>query len=160
MGMTNTEKPLFKLTSDTKYGFYTLHKWAHDEKNVYGEVKEWFRSAEVLVRGIYTDSVPSSFTLKINEKHPFEILGENVEAIEGQDLWENVDIFVNQRRAGEDYPTVDPETYDECELQLSDHGFDHGTLENEGWELVGYRVGFDDGNVTVEKVLATKLEKD
>ncbi len=72
--MTDTEKPLFKLTHESKWGFYILHKWVHDEKNVYAEVKETSKWATVWVRGIYNDSVPSSFTLKVDEKNPFEIL--------------------------------------------------------------------------------------
>ena len=151
--MADTEKPLFKLTQESKWAFYTLHKWAHDKKNVYGEVKESSKWAIVYVRGIYNNSVPSSFTLKVDEKNPFEILGENIEAIEDDDS--EVAVSVNQRRSGKDDPRVDAKTLQECEeeLRISMYGMQEGMLEDEGWKLVGKRVGFAHGEVTVEKVL-------
>lgn len=152
--MIDTEKPLFKLTHESKWGFYILHKWVHDEKNVYAEVKETSKWATVWVRGIYNDSVPSSFTLKVDEKNPFEILEENIEAIEDDDD-SDVAVSVNQRRSGKDDPRVDAETLQECEeeLRISMYGMQEGMLEDEGWKLVGKRVGFAHGEVTVEKVL-------
>ena len=77
--MTDTKKPLFKLTNTRKGAFYTLTKWVHDEKNIYGEMKRWSKRGTVWVSGIYTDLVPSSFTPKVEEYNPFEILGENIE---------------------------------------------------------------------------------
>ena len=150
--MTDTEKPLFKLTHESKWGFYILHKWVHDEKNVYAEVKETSKWATVYVRGIYNDSVPSSFTLKVDEKSPFEILGENIEAIEDDDS--EVDVSVNQRRSGKDDPRVDAETLQECEkeLRISMYGMQEGMLEDEGWQLVGKRVGFGHVEVKIQKV--------
>ena len=150
--MTDTEKPLFKLTQESRWSFYTLHKWVHDEKNVYGEIRESSKWATVYVRGIYNDSAPSSFTLKVDEKNPFEILEENIEAIEDDDS--EVDVYVNQRRSGRNDPRVDAETLQVCqeELRISMYGMQEGMLEDEGWKLVGKRVGFGHGEVTVEKV--------
>ena len=150
--MTDTEKPLFKLTQESRWSFYTLHKWVHDEKNVYGEIRESSKWATVYVRGIYNDSVPSSFTLIVDEKNPFEILEENIEAIEDDDS--QVDVYVNQRRSGRNDPRVDAETLQVCqeELRISMYGMQEGMLEDEGWKLVGKRVGVGHGEVTVEKV--------
>ena len=150
--MTYTEKPLFKLTSQDKGSYYSLSKWVHNEKNVYGKVRETSKWATVYVRGIYNDSVPSSFTLKVDEKSPFEILGENIEAIEDDDS--GVAVSVNQRRSGKDDPRVDAETLQECEeeLRISMYGMQEGMLEDEGWKLVGKREVFGSGEVTVEKV--------
>ena len=89
--MPDTEKPLFKLTPQAKGSFYCLYKWANEEINVYGEVIEWSRRATVYVRGIYSDSVPSSFTLKVDENKPFEILWENVEDITNDENKEKLD---------------------------------------------------------------------
>jgi len=91
--------------------------------------------------------------LKVDEKNPFEILGENIEAIEDDDS--EVAVSVNQRRSGKDDPHVDAKTLQECEeeLRISMYGMQEGMLEDEGWKLVGKRVGFAHGEVTVEKVL-------
>ena len=150
--MTDTEKPLFKLTQESRWSFYTLHKCVHDEKNVYGEIRESSKWATVYVRGIYNDAVPSSFTLKVDKKNPFEILEENIEAIEDDDS--QVDVYVNQRRSGRNDPRVDADTLQVCqeELRISMYGMQEGMLEDEGWKLVGKRVGFGHGEVTVEKV--------
>ena len=151
--MTDTEKPLFKLTHESKGGFYILHKWVHDERNVYAEVRETSKWATVWVRGIYNDSVPASFTLKVDEKNPFEILEENIEAIEDDDD-SDVAVSVNQRRSGKDDPRVDAETLQECEeeLRISMYGMQEGMLEDEGWKLVGKRVGFGHVEVKIQKV--------
>ena len=149
--MIDTEKPLFKLTPD-KYGFYTLNKWVHDERNVYAEVKETSKWATVHVRGIYNDSAPSSFTLEIDENNPFEVLEENIERWEDEET--AVNVSVNQRRSGKDDPRVDAETLQECEeeLRISMYGMQEGMLEDEGWKLVGKRVGFGHVEVKIQKV--------
>ena len=155
--MTATEKPLFKLTNTRKGAFYTLTKWVHDEKNIYGEMKRWSKRGTVWVSGIYTDSVPSSFTLKVEEYNPFEILGENIERFDDTEFWKNrepgaPDVYVKQRRAGDGYPDVDPDTHDECEMVLKYGGHREDDHAVRGWKKVGFRVGIAFGNVKVERV--------
>ena len=151
--MPDTEKPLFKLTPQAKGSFYYLYKWANEDINVYGEVMAWSRRATVYVREIYSESVSSSFTLKVDENKPFEILWENVEDITNDEP-HHIDACANQRRTGGDYPNVDEDTIQECEQLLREYGNDEPTLvgEQEGWQLVGSRVGISHGDVEVEKV--------
>jgi len=151
--MVDTKKRLFKLTPQTKDSFYYLYKWANEEMNVYGEVIEWSSWATVYVRGIYSDSVPSKFTLKVDESNPFEILWENVEDIT-DDEPHHIEACANQRRSGGDYPIVDEDTIQQCEQLLREHGTDEDALgeEDEGWQLVGSRVGIAHGKVEIEKV--------
>ena len=151
--MTDTEKLLFKLTPQAKGSFYCLYKWANEEINVYGEVIEWSRWATVYVRGIYSDSVPSKFTLKVDENNPFEILWENIEEITDNEI-HSIDACANQRRSGGDYPNVDEDTIQQCEQLLREHGTDEDALgeEDEGWQLVSSRVGIAHGKVEIEKV--------
>ena len=113
----------------------------------------WSRRATVYVREIYSDSVPSSFTLKVDENKPFEILWENVEDITNDEP-HHIDACANQRRTGGDYPNVDEDTIQQCEQLLREHGIDENILdeEDEGWQLVGSRVGFAHGEVEIEKV--------
>ena len=83
-----------------------------------------------------------------DDEEPFKILGENVMSVEEDAQY--VDAWVNQRRGGEDYPNVDSETLDKAKEQIeSSYGME---LEDEGWEQVGWRVGFRHGEVEVKQV--------
>ena len=97
--------------------------------------------------------MPPSFTLKVDENQSFEILWANVEDITNDEP-HHIYACANQRRTGGDYPNVDEDTIQECEQLLRKFGNDEPALvgEQEGWQLVGSRVGISHGDVEVEKV--------
>ena len=145
--MTDTEKQLFKLSNRDKGSLYFTTKYVHQEKNIYAEQTEHGRWGSVYVREEGVDDA-HSVTFVVSPEKPFEILIEHVEHIDNDAQY--VHAWANQRRSGGDYPSVDTETLREVEERLQNsYGAE---LEEEGWEQVGWRVGFRHGEVEVKKV--------
>ena len=143
-----SEYKILKLSSTDKGTLYVIQKWVHQEKNLYGERLEQSRWGSVWVEAKTLDDAHSVTFVIGDDEEPFKILGENVMSVEEDAQY--VDAWANQRRGGVDYPVVDTETLKEVEEQLQNsYGAE---LEEEGWEQVGWRVGFRHGEVEVKRV--------
>ena len=143
-----SEYKILKLSSTDKGTLYVIQKWVHQEKNLYGERLEQSRWGSVWVEAKTLDDAHSVTFVIGDDEEPFEILGENVMTVEEGAQY--VDALVNQRRSGEDYPDVDSETLEQAKEQIeSSYGME---LEDEGWEQVGWRVGFRHGEVEMKQV--------
>ncbi len=142
-----SEDKILKLSNNNKGSLYVTSKFVHKEMNVYAERTEQSRWGSVWIREEGIDDA-HSVSFEVDEEKPFEILGDHVEYLEDDPQY--VDAWANQRRGGVDYPVVDTETLKEVEEQLQNsYGAE---LEEEGWEQVGWRVGFRHGEVEVKRV--------
>ena len=142
---------VFKLTGEGGLYGYTLTKLVHEEKNLYAEMKETQKHMELWVRGEALDDAHSvSFEIPTDEV--FEIVGDYILEHEPDDRHVFVDCF--NRRGGDtsSYPSPIHSQEELREIADGMEGSYVGALEEEGWEQVGYRVGFGSGKVEVKRV--------
>ena len=143
-----SEDKIFKLTAQSRDSGYTLTKLVHEEWNLYAEMREDQRSMELWVRGEALDDAHSvTFEVPWDTDEMFEIIGDHILMFEEDNSHIFVDVF---NRRGGNTPTHSQEELSKIADEMEESYV--SALEEEGWEQVGYRVGFRGGVVEVKQV--------